>query len=1473
MPIIPTNGCLFIIDGKCVRYTDKDTPYLNIKHGMNLNEIIKIIDNAIGTGVGPSTTTTSTTSTTSSSTTTTTTTFSVPVSVGYLNLTNNVSSYQVQLLQNSEVKGNILLNSPTGSGFSVLNIVPGVYDVRMVTNLLNNQRVFDFESNSVTPSVEEIFTSSTDKTYSNRLITNPSQFVLSDLGNTTTTTTSSTTTTTTTLATTTTTSTSTSTTTTSSTSTSSTTTTTTTSGSTTTTTTTSTSSTTTTTSTNSGGGQVFTITGTNNTMVVNGAQYGCGDTIILEGVFKAIEFQNLNGCNGNRINITNKIGQTTVIGDPSWASGGWSTALSFRNCHHFNLFGSSKANFVISGSTTINRTAYFNFGGVGLSDNFDVYNITIENGGTGVYAKTEPVPGNTATYDPVGGPYTYLNNFKFHDIDIRNTYNEGTYIGHTGPYWDLTSNSQFNGNQSQFDPTHQYAEPKRLNNVEIYNIYIEGSGADGMQTAAAENMTIHHCEIYNWATRTDPNHCGGLLIGGKCRNVEAYCVYVHDGWGEMLQVSSADGSNGSFIKIHNCEFANNFINNGGNDGCTFKGTNGLAIEFYDNTVARSGGNNLRFYTGCCHLLNRNVLIQPRMAGGSISNRAYIYDEPGVTWIEGTGSNSNGKYPDVITANVDPNNFYAPNPGSPATGKGYVRGVCTGTLTTTTSTTSTSTSSTTTTTTTAGPTTTTTSTSSTSTTSTSSTSSTSSTTTSTTTVVGTASFTKVNNWWPSNLSGQYGWLYLPADYNPSGAELPFTIFLHGQGETGTGSGTGGVDDLLVAGPPKYLNAGDRPTGMVIFCPQVAINTWEPNWVEAARTFMINNYNVDANRFYLTGLSLGGSGTAKYVGQNPDKVAAFLIATGDTQFIRNGAEDNVINGVRVADVPGWFHAGVADTTISFNNGYSWMTAGNALTPKPTYTPLVNSYWGKGHNSGLWDTEVYNRKNRTDTSGTAKFDLYEWFKRFKINDLTFNATSHVAVAETTVLTDKTAAWNDYRIALRLVNLMSAGPSKTSLLSRLSTVKSSIQTDWKVVELSFGSTAISGLNILASVNDNQSANNMTDVDGNPTTIDFTLNATVWDGQVNIGTNNEYLGMPTGFWANGWRIYNTSANTCTFAGFSSSTNKVIRFIYGDMTQINTTQFGARVTINGVTKDLENEIQNTNKYVDFTVPSGSSSFTATLQPIVATHQGDIAGVIIFESTGAGTTTTTTSTSSTSTTTTTSSSTTTTTTTVGPTTTTTSTSTTSTSSTTTTSTTSTTTSSTTTTTTTVAPGVAQFNFSKTSQSVSGWNSCFGSPHIATCTATDTATGIGVSTLSPSNWTAFGIDTSNDSVGPVGSNSEFPAAVMLSVMFNYSRGSDLTPNNMEINGLTPGALYNLHMIGGRASGPSGQRLMEWACTDANGTEKVQDYVTIGNLTNIQVFNNKEADSNGKITLGIFQDPDGNETNGNQYGYINGLRVIPV
>jgi hypothetical protein len=474
--------------------------------------------------------------------------------------------------------------------------------------------------------------------------------------------------------------------------------------------------------------------------------------------------------------------------------------------------------------------------------------------------------------------------------------------------------------------------------------------------------------------------------------------------------------------------------------------------------------------------------------------------------------------------------------------------------------------------------------------------------------------------------------------------------------------------------------------------------------------------------------------------------------------------------------------------------------------------------------------------------------------VNDLTFSSDRYVSIAEST------ADWNDYRVALVLVNKLPAGSLKTSFLNRLAAVKSTIESSWKVIEISFGSTIVPGNINTINITEGQTASNLVDVNGVASSINYVLVNSVWDGDVACGTNNAYLGMPTELWARGYRIYNTNTTQWRWTGLSDSKTYKFRFIYGDMTQVNTTHYGAAVTIGATTKNLDQEMQNTNNYVDFTgLVSSGSLINATLGPIVAGQQGDILGMIIFES--VGTTTTTTSTSSTST-----SSTTTTTTTAGTTTTTTSTS----------------TSSTTTTTTTAnVSNVSKWNFNLTSQSVAGWNDVTGNPSTSIITKSDSISGSGItfSSIATNKWGASGGNSSNNVNGGTGSNSDFPPNVMLSFFFNYSLPWGTTGANCKWSGLTPGASYKFDMIGSRSSVtgagiPTGEnRMMQYhfgttASVGSPGEVNMTAFAARDNITTVsQTFT---ANGAGEIYLGVF----GTQvTTGDQIGYLNGVIITPL
>lgn len=1060
--------------------------------------------------------------------------------------------------------------------------------------------------------------------------------------------------------------------------------------STTTTTSTSTSSTTSTTSTTSSTTSTTTSSSSSSTTLSPGRQfilspdvngrvlldntsntYLPGDTFILQGQYKLVYFTNFTGTSQQPFIVKNADGIAAQIGDEAWNGGSWATAFQFDNCHYF-IVGSNDANrnnFLISGSTSeTSRDAYFNLVLRNHTDNVEIKNLKIQNGGTGIWAKTDPVEGDSSTWFP----NSYMENLLIHNVEVSGTKNENMYIGHTATHWNLTKNQPYYGiigdtSNPQWYPGDHYVDPIKWRNVRIYNNYCHDGFADGIQTAAIENLYVYNNEVINWGRGNNSAHNGGILIGGRVNNFEAYCNYVHDGWGELFQCY-AEGLNNAFGRVYN----NLFLRTTSNDGVSFRITDNLVIDFYDNTVLDTYGVSTRFYTGTGHRIKRNILAQPRSGtGNTLYPTSYIYLEPGASVSEGTGLDANGKYATITDAKLDSNNWYLPNSDSPAINWGFRKSMCDFVTSTSTSTTSSSTTSSSTT-----------STTSSSTTSTTTTVLPTTTTTTTTGLPGT--FVKISNW-KSDSPNQYGWIYTPPGYNPSDTtkKYPFIVFLHGQGEIGTGSAAA---DILVAagkGPGQYFNSGDTPQNVIVFLPQLpSVGTWEPNWVEAARSYVINNYNGDSTRFYLTGLSLGASGTSKYVMTYPDRVAAYLLATGDTQYQRGSNTGATVNGVRQVDVPGWFHAGTADGTISVNNGIDALTAMNAVMPKPIYPYLVDTYWNLGHDTNMWDTKVYNRKYRTDAVGTSAFDYIQWFMQYKVNDLVNNSDSYVKKAE------MTKDYTDYLMALRIANKISDIPTQQAHLGRLGVVKSAIDSTNKIVMLNFGNlTAIGNMNII-NISNGQSVNNLIDINGNATTIGFALSGSQWNPpDIAIGFKQEYFGFDSTVFDRGFRVYNNA--TWTITGLNNSKTYKLRFFYGDMSYNNTQHSGGNILINGVNKLSDNAMVNTTKYVDYdNISPISNSIVCTMTSLQSNWQCDYTAMLIYESVSVGTTTTSTSsttsttssttsttTSTSSTTSTTSSSTTSTTSTTSSTTTTTSSSTT---------TTSTTTSSTTTTTTTLIP---------------------------------------------------------------------------------------------------------------------------------------------------------------------------------------------
>ena len=128
--------------------------------------------------------------------------------------------------------------------------------------------------------------------------------------------------------------------------------------------------------------------------------------------------------------------------------------------------------------------------------------------------------------------------------------------------------------------------------------------------------------------------------------------------------------------------------------------------------------------------------------------------------------------------------------------------------------------------------------------------------------------------------------------------PLIIFLHGRSLSG--------HDLNRVKRYGVLYAKNRglsiPTSLIV-APQTA-SGWDPDKVGDVLDYVLKNYNVDAKRVYVCGMSMGGYGTMDFVGKYPNRVAAAVAICG------GGTERYAEN---LSTVPLWIQHGSADRAV--------------------------------------------------------------------------------------------------------------------------------------------------------------------------------------------------------------------------------------------------------------------------------------------------------------------------------------------------------------------------------------------------------------------------------------------------------------------------------------------------------------------------------------------------------------------------------
>ena len=146
-------------------------------------------------------------------------------------------------------------------------------------------------------------------------------------------------------------------------------------------------------------------------------------------------------------------------------------------------------------------------------------------------------------------------------------------------------------------------------------------------------------------------------------------------------------------------------------------------------------------------------------------------------------------------------------------------------------------------------------------------------------------------------------FLPPTYSAEHSKKsPLIIFLHGIGEKGTGVEPE-LSKLNCCGLPKYINAGNKmeftwngkTEGFVVLYPQLAsrFGTWQNYYVDAMLKYAKENLNIDTNKIFLTGLSLGGGASWTYASASVHNAKQFagIVPVVSPCFMTNGC--NIAN----------------------------------------------------------------------------------------------------------------------------------------------------------------------------------------------------------------------------------------------------------------------------------------------------------------------------------------------------------------------------------------------------------------------------------------------------------------------------------------------------------------------------------------------------------------------------------------------------
>lgn len=203
------------------------------------------------------------------------------------------------------------------------------------------------------------------------------------------------------------------------------------------------------------------------------------------------------------------------------------------------------------------------------------------------------------------------------------------------------------------------------------------------------------------------------------------------------------------------------------------------------------------------------------------------------------------------------------------------------------------------------------------------------------------------------------LYLPKNYQAQGqgapasqGQWPLMLFLHGRGES-----QGPLSTVKKWGVPYFIAHGvDFP--YIVASPQCppAPKSWpqpeEQALLMALLDHLTNEFRVDPDRIYLTGLSMGGFGSWRLAADHPERFAAVVPICGG---------GNPADASQLKNLPIWVWHGGADPVVPVKRSIEMV---EAIQKAGSTTIRLTTLAGIGHNS--WQAAY------------ASPDLYQWLDK---------------------------------------------------------------------------------------------------------------------------------------------------------------------------------------------------------------------------------------------------------------------------------------------------------------------------------------------------------------------------------------------------------------------------------------------------------------------------------------------------------------